>query len=208
MVGYGFEEGVDYTPYQKVHPLNNQEITDHVLKIDMAKEISMLQRSEKGKQARQYFIQVEKEYNSPELVMARGLLAAQKTIEESKALIARQQLLIEEQKPKLDYLSMILGSDGSMTISSIADDYGMSGQKMNSLLSDLGVIWKCDGRWLLKSKYKDNNYTTSRSTLVKDLNGTNKTRQDTLWTQEGREFLYHLLKQNGIIPKVEKSKGA
>ncbi len=62
MIGYGFVEGIDYTPYQKVHPMNDQEITDHVLTIDMAKEISMIQRTEKGKQARRYFIAVEKEY--------------------------------------------------------------------------------------------------------------------------------------------------
>lgn len=62
MSEYGFEEGVDYTPDIFVHPLNNQETVDHVLKLDMAKEISMIQRTPKGKQARQYFIEVEKMY--------------------------------------------------------------------------------------------------------------------------------------------------
>lgn len=62
MTEYGFSEGIDYTPYQKVHPQNNQELQDHAMSIDMAKEISMLQRNEKGKKARQYFIEVEKSY--------------------------------------------------------------------------------------------------------------------------------------------------
>ena len=52
-------EGLDYTPYQMVHPQNHQEIDSHIMSIDMAKEISMIQRSEKGRQARQYFIQNE-----------------------------------------------------------------------------------------------------------------------------------------------------
>lgn len=67
MFEYGFEINVDYTPYKNVHPINKQEMKDHVLNIDMAKEISMLQRTEKGKQARQYFINVEKEYKNQKL---------------------------------------------------------------------------------------------------------------------------------------------
>lgn len=59
MIGYGFEENIDYTPYQKVHPKNKQEITDYVIKLSMAKELSMIQRTEKGKQARLYFIECE-----------------------------------------------------------------------------------------------------------------------------------------------------
>jgi anti-repressor protein len=58
---YGFIENIDYTPYQNVHPLNNQIIEDFILTLDCAKEISMVQRTEKGKQARQYFIQCEKQ---------------------------------------------------------------------------------------------------------------------------------------------------
>lgn len=50
MCDYGFSEGADYTPYIFVHPLNGQEVTDHQLTIDMAKEISMLQRNEKGRE--------------------------------------------------------------------------------------------------------------------------------------------------------------
>lgn len=65
MIGYGFEEGVDYTPYQKVHPQNNQAIMDYQLTIGMAKELAMIQRNDKGKQARQYFIQCEEQLKQP-----------------------------------------------------------------------------------------------------------------------------------------------
>lgn len=61
MLEYGFTEGVDYTPYQMVHPQNGQEVTDYVLTLDTAKEISMIQRTAKGKEAREYFIACEKE---------------------------------------------------------------------------------------------------------------------------------------------------
>ncbi|WP_020528893.1 antA/AntB antirepressor family protein [Flexithrix dorotheae] len=59
MLSYGFTEGKDYTPYQKVHPQNKQALEDYYLTLSCAKEISMLQRSDKGKQARQYFIKAE-----------------------------------------------------------------------------------------------------------------------------------------------------
>lgn len=58
MIAYGFEIDVDYTPDIFVHPLNLQETEDHILTLDMAKEIAMIQRTEKGKLARQYFIAV------------------------------------------------------------------------------------------------------------------------------------------------------
>ena len=63
MTTYGFEKDVDYTPYQMVHPSNNQKIEDFALLMDTAKELSMLQRTEKGKEARQYFIACEKALN-------------------------------------------------------------------------------------------------------------------------------------------------
>ncbi len=85
MCKYGFVEDIDYTLVSQKCETNNSknpftEITDHILKIDMAKEISMLQRNEKGKQARHYFIEIEKQFNSPEIIMARALKMADNKI--------------------------------------------------------------------------------------------------------------------------------
>ncbi len=66
MLEYGFEKDIDHTPYQMVHPQNNQEITDYALTLDTAKEISMIQRNDKGKQARRYFIEAEKQVTQPQ----------------------------------------------------------------------------------------------------------------------------------------------
>ncbi|HGA2038443.1 TPA: antA/AntB antirepressor family protein, partial [Streptococcus agalactiae] len=73
MSEYGFEENVDYIAISQKRLTaqgNRTEYIDHVLKLDMAKEIAMLQRNEKSKQVRKYFIQVEKDFNSPEKIMA------------------------------------------------------------------------------------------------------------------------------------------
>ena len=68
MTQYGFTENYDFSGCKVFNTLANQELVDHILKLDMAKEISMIQRNEKGKQIRKYFIEVEKEFNSPEKI--------------------------------------------------------------------------------------------------------------------------------------------
>ena len=99
MKGYGFEEGIDFiTVAQKRATAQGNMTTylDHHIKLDMAKEISMLQRNEKGKQARQYFVEVEKRWNSPEMIVQRAMeIQQQKVLELTKT--------IEEQKPLVDF---------------------------------------------------------------------------------------------------------
>jgi len=88
MCEYGFTEITDFVAIsQKRLTAQGNETTynDHQMTVEMAKEISMLQRSDKGKLARQYFIELEKKWNSPEAVMARVLNMANKTIENLKS---------------------------------------------------------------------------------------------------------------------------
>ena len=84
MKSYGFVENIDFIAIaQKRATAQGNETTyiDHAIKLDMAKEIAMIQRNERGKQARQYFIAVEKAWNSPEMIMKRALEIANKSIE-------------------------------------------------------------------------------------------------------------------------------
>ena len=107
MVGYGFEENKDYTLYQKVHPQNKQEIIDYLIKISMAKEISMLQRNEKGKEARSYFIKCEEAWNSDEIVMARAILIQNKKILGYKEKIDILEKKIENDAPRVSFAETI-----------------------------------------------------------------------------------------------------
>ena len=107
MVGYGFEENKDYTLYQKVHPQNKQEIIDYLMKISMAKEISMLQRNEKGKEARSYFIKCEEAWNSDEIVMARAILIQNKKIIGYKEKIDILEKKIENDAPRVSFAETI-----------------------------------------------------------------------------------------------------
>ena len=87
MCEYGFTDGADFQTFLS-KSTGGRPATDAQLTIDMAKEICMLQRNEKGKQARQYFLQLEREWNSPEAVMSRALRMAEKRLERFKAINA------------------------------------------------------------------------------------------------------------------------
>ena len=114
MCEYGFSEGEDFNPLknEQVRTEGNRqvsrELTDHQLTIPMAKEICMLQRSEKGKQFRQYFIRVEEAWNSPEMIMKRALEIANEKV---KALqVSVSQLTVDKQimQPKADYFDELV----------------------------------------------------------------------------------------------------
>lgn len=119
MCEYGFEHGRDFNPVKidRVRFEGSREVTrtvdDAEITIEMAKEICMLQRSEKGKQARQYFIQLEKAWNSPEKVMARALQIASDKI---KGLQAK----IEEDDPAVRFANAITGCDTNILVRDMA----------------------------------------------------------------------------------------
>lgn len=91
MCEYGFEENIDFSVTDKnVHNSNGgrQDIIDHLMTIEMAKQIAMLQRNDKGKQAREYFIAVENAWNTPELIFARALEMGNAKIASHEEIIA------------------------------------------------------------------------------------------------------------------------
>lgn len=147
MCEYGFSEGIDFTPYIFVHPQNKQEITDYQLTIEMAKEISMLQRTEKGKQARQYFIQLEKQWNSPEALMARALKMADGKIQSL-------QLQIQADQPYANFGKSIANSSDSITIGEFAKVCNNKGIKIGrNRLFD----WMRVNGYLIKQGRETNN---------------------------------------------------
>lgn len=207
MCEYGFTENVDYCTVSQKCPIANggyQERFEHAIKLDMAKEIAMIQRNERGKEVRKYFIQVEKDFNSPEKIMARALKIAEERLSVLQLENTQQKQLIGELKPKADYTDIILQNKSLIKIKAIAKDYGMSAIEMNKLLHDLGVQYKEGDQWFLYKKYQSHGYTSSETINLKHKDGTSFTKLNTKWTQKGRLFLYDLLKENGIVPAIEK----
>ena len=124
MLQYGFEEGKDYTD-KNVSVLSEKrerEYTqlDHIMKLDMAKELCMLARNDKGKQARQYFLEVEREWNSPEKVMARALKLAEAKLNEVKAFADEQTKQLEAAQPKVIFADAVATAQTSILIGDLA----------------------------------------------------------------------------------------
>lgn len=205
MIEYGFTENQDFLL------LKNEQQTgrgghnkvDHIIKLDMAKEIAMIQRTDKGKEVRKYFIQVEKDFNSPEKIMARALLMADKKIKLLENQNENLLIELEEATKNADYLDLILQTKDSLTITQIAQDYGMSARKMNQLLKQERIQRIVNGRWVLYAKYIGKGYISSRTFDYVGKDGKPHSTMTTVWTQLGRRFIYDKLKIIGILPIIE-----
>lgn len=221
MCEYGFTEGEDFSSFlSKSSFSENSEkpnkggrpSTDHQLTIPMAKEICMLQRSEKGKQFRQYFISIEEKWNSPESIMARALQYANKNLLELKeknyqleTTVAVQEQQIQELKPKASYYDLVLNCPDLLSTSVIAKDYGKSAKWLNAYLHERGIQFRQGNIWLLYQKYAERGYTSTKTHNVNGSDGQQHPKIHTYWTQKGRLFIYDLLKSNGIYPIVEQN---
>lgn len=178
MLKYGFIENVDYTGCKVFNTLAKQELDEYILKLDTAKQICMLQRSELGTKFRMYFIECEKQLKQQFKVPT--------TFKEALQLALEQQEIIKKQQPKVDYYDTVLQSDKLVTTTEIAKDLGMSAVTLHSILHDLGIIYKKGKTWLLYEKYQKRvpefcDYSIS------------KYGQTLKWTEKGREWLIELL---------------
>lgn len=207
MVEYGFTEGIDFIEFEEKADVQNctrtYEQKNHAIKLDMAKEIAMIQRSEEGKKVRQYFIQVENDFNSPEKIMARALKIANNKLEVLQIENDQQNQLIGELKPKADYTDRILQSKGTTKVNVIANDYGYTAIDFNKLLHRLGIQYKQGEDWLLYREYRGKGYTHSKTFSFKRKNGMTDSKTNMEWTQKGRLFLYEKLKKHDIVPTIE-----
>lgn len=111
---------------------------------------------------------------------------------------------IKEDAPKVEYYTKVMASTDTVTATTIAKDYGMTAAKFNALLHNLGVQFKQDGQWVLYQKYHNKGYTKSETIPIQRFPGVLGSATSTKWTQVGREFLYHFLKDNNINPESEK----
>lgn len=132
MVEYGFEENLDYLGCTFWYAPAGQELQDYLMSVDMAKEVSMIQRSEKGKQARQYFIDCEKRLLSNQARVPQ-------TFAEALQLAADQAKQLELAKPKIEHYDRVVERKTLLNATQVASKIGMTAQRLNKALSVANV---------------------------------------------------------------------
>ena len=130
-----------------------------------------------------------------------------KELQQQNRLLESKNTLLEEitayQKPLTDYARIILGSTQTVTITQIAQDYGMSPVRMNQLLYQLHIQHKVGGQWILYIPFLNKGYVQSFSSYFVKPDGEVQVKVHTRWTQSGRLFLYEELKKAGVLPLIE-----
>ena len=133
-----------------------------------------------------------------------------KELQQQNRVLESKNILLEEitaqQKPLTDYARIILSSTQTVTITQIAQDYGMSPVGMNQLLFKLHIQHKVGGQWILYIPYLNKGYVQSFSSYFVKENGEVQVKLHTRWTQQGRLFLYQELKSAGYLPMIEQNK--
>lgn len=209
MCEYGFVEGTDFCSILS-ESTGGRPGMDHQLTIEMAKEICMIQRTEIGKRCREYFLELERRWNSPEAVMARALQFANNQLalvtEQKNRLLettAVQAQQIAEMKPKASYYDVVLACKDLLSITKIAKDYGWSAKKMNEWLKEKHIQFRQGDIWLLYQKYAERGYTSTKTHVHPGRDGELHTAVHTYWTQAGRLFIYQMMKADGHLPTME-----
>lgn len=110
---------------------------------------------------------------------------------------------ITEMLPKVSYYDRILQSNATMTITQIAQDYGMSAIAMNKELESMKIQHKVRGQWILFTPFLKGGYVHSRAIDIIRKDGQHDVKYNTEWTTKGRIFLYESLKAKGILPLIE-----
>lgn len=143
--------------------------------------------------------------NPDMLIEALLQLKAEREINQVlKETVAVQNQQIVEMKPKASYYDVVLNCKDLVAISVIAKDYGWSANRMNQYLHQKGVQYKQGNKiWLLYQKYAEMGYTNTKTHSYPGNDGTMHTAVHTYWTQQGRLFIYELLKSDGILPTME-----
>lgn len=159
MCEYGFLEGKDFCSKMS-ESTGGRPSTDHLMTLSMAKEIAMLQRTDKGKEVRRYFIQLEEDWNTPEKVVARALVYSNKMLADARAQLTAATERIALDAPKVRFAESVEGSDGSILIRELAKILKQNGYDTGE--KRLFQTLRADG-YLIRSESADHNTPTQRA---------------------------------------------
>ena len=186
---YGFEENIDYSKLSNANPSIGVEV---IVTLDMAKELCMLDDSDKGKQFRRYFIECEKQVKSSFQIpqtYSEALMLAAKQAEQ----IEQQEKLLIEQKPKVDFYEAVTGSKDTIDIGTVAKVLNIKGIGRNNLfefLRDKGVLMSNNQP---KQTYCDRGYFRVIESKFTKPDGSTHINTKTVVYQKGLDYIRKLL---------------
>lgn len=211
MAAYGFEENQDFILVAQKRATNNPKnpvaiYNDYQISVDIAKQICMIQRSEKGKLYRQYFIDLEKAWNTPEQVMARALKLADRTIdtlkEDNKKLIEEN----ERMKPKEIFADAVSASTSSILIGDLAKLLRQNGvdtgqKRLFEQLRNEGYLMKTgSSRNMPTQRYVADGLFQIKETVISNPDGSVRMTKTTKVTGKGQQyFLNKYLKKEEAV---------
>lgn len=204
MFEYGFEKEKDFSPIL-TESTGGRPGIDYALTLDTAKEIAMLQRTEKGKRARQYFIECEKQLRGQTATPAALPSAKELALMVIRAEEEKERLLAENAKlsSKAEFTDKVLQSVDAYPITLIAKELGMSAQTLNKKLCEKCIQYKSKGgAYLLYAKYQDKGFSKLRTYAYVDNEGQPRTNTQTVWTEYGRAFIHSLFNSELSFSKV------
>ena len=184
MCEYGFTEGQDFCSFLS-ESTGGRPAQDAALSIDMAKEICMLQRNEKGKIARQYFLQLERDWNSPEKVMARALQIADRKIKEMEISNSALSTSLEIARPKAEYFDQLVERGTLLSLRESAKELGIPPKKFVDELLARKYLYRNKSGKLLPYEEKNNGHFELKES-VNTATGWSGTQ--TLTTPKGRDL--------------------
>lgn len=195
MCEYGFTDGADFQTFLS-ESTGGRPATDAQITIDMAKEICMLQRNEKGKQARQYFLQLEKAWNDPDMIMARALKFAEGKLRLAEAKISGLQSELDVAQPKADFYDTFVSPNKCTGLRDTAKELGISERKFVNFLIDEKYLYRTPAKQLRPYAKKSNEglfetkdwYTKSDIVSVR-----------VFFTPQGKQFFHKKLIEEGLI---------
>ena len=211
MAAYGFEENQDFILVAQKRATNNPKnpvatYNDYQISVDMAKQICMIQRSEKGKLYRQYFIDLEKAWNTPEQIFARALKMADQKIEKLKESNAGLLEDVERMKPKEIFADAVSASTSSILIGDLAKLLRQNGvdtgqKRLFEQLRNEGYLMKTgSSRNMPTQRYVADGLFQIKETVISNPDGSVRMTKTTKVTGKGQQyFLNKYLKKEEAV---------
>lgn len=206
MCEFGFVENQDYICYSNLSSENQrggQNKIDHQMTLDMAKQICMIQRSELGRQYREYFLEIERKWNDPVTSMARSLIYANRQLETVTGQLEAANKKIEKLEPKAAYFDTVASADGSTSFRETAKLFKIAEKTFTKFIEENNLCYRDSRKRLIPyAERQKSGWFEVKEVTITTSTGI-KTTIYTKITPKGRTEILKRLQTAGVIKPWE-----